>query len=160
MQINDLFITRIFPIFLTLFLSGCSKEWLSVQTDYLSHENLASFHVGTPDPMLESPPIGQRLMVSWKFKKQYLACENLHLVVQIHLRDRSDRCYKVAVNEASGIWMYDLINRDFIETRGILSYKVNLYGNGELLDECRHQLWVEPIILNIEADDPEEQKVE
>jgi hypothetical protein len=138
----------LFLSFLTLF--GCSRQHLTIYTDYLSHKNLASYHVGTPDPLRNNPPIGQRLIISWSLPKKALTQEDLHLEAKIRFRNREEINETFPICKRSGSYYYSLINEDFMEKGGIITYKVDLIGNGEILEEWRHQLWTELIIFDEE----------
>ncbi len=134
----------------TLTLFGCQRERLTIYTDYLSHRNLASYRVGTPDPMKNNPPVGQRLIISWKLSKQVLAKNNLHIEAKIRFRNREETTESIEICKRSGTYYYYLVNEDYLEKQGILTYKVDLIGEGEILEEWRHQLWTELIILDSE----------
>lgn len=139
-------------------LSGCTRERLTVYTDYLSRQNLASYHVGTPDPRLNNPPVGQRLIISWSLPKKYLCMDDLHLEATIRLWNHEEIKENIQLYKLSGTYIYSLINEDFFDTEGIMTYKVDLIGNNEVLDEWRHQLWTELIILNNEDEKDEEEE--
>ena len=138
---------------LLFFLTACTGQKISVHTDYLSHENLASYHVGTPDPMLNNPPVGQRLIISWHVPPKYLDYENLHLEITIRLRNHQQIVKAVALNKRIGTYVVSLINDEYFQTGGILTYCVNLYGDDELLDQFLHQLWTEWIDLGTAEDE-------
>ena len=52
---------------LLLLLTSCTEQRLAVQSQYIGLETLASYHVNTPDPHLNHPPIGERLIISVLF---------------------------------------------------------------------------------------------
>lgn len=133
---------------LFVFLTGCSATYLSVHTDYLSHENLASYHVQTPDPRLNNPPIGQRLIITWSISQEYLELDDIHLEVTLRFRNSEQITQNLDVFKRRGTYVYQLLNEDYIAKRGILTYKVDLVGNGQILDQWQHQMWSELIILN------------
>ena len=120
---------------------------LTVYTDYLSHETLASYHVNTPDPRLNNPSIGQRLIISWSVPKNYLSLDNLHLKITVRFRTREEMVELVSLRKKSGTFVYTLLNEDYIYTRGILTYKVDLIGGDCLIEEWRHQIWTDLITL-------------
>lgn len=120
---------------------------LTVRTDYLSIQNLASYHVGTPDPALNNPPIGQRLIIEWKVPKIYLDYDDLHLVATMRFRNREEFIQKIALLKKSGTHVHCMVNEEYFEKGGILTYKVELFGGGLLLEEWRHQLWVDLIVF-------------
>lgn len=134
------------PIFLSLLLTGCSSNhYLSVQTLYFSRESLASYYTETPDPMLINPPVGQKLLVSWKIPRSYLKYDELHVNVRIRFRNRTEVELNIPVEKMCGYYLYEIANEMYFETQGILTYKVDLIGGGAVLEEWRHQLWHEMI---------------
>ncbi len=139
------------PLWLSLaLLFGCSRERLNVYTDYLSYKNLASYRVGTPDPLQNNPPTGQRLILSWNLTKNMLEKENLHLELTVRFRNGEQISENISIFRRSGSYYYYLINDEFFEKKGILTYKVDLIGDGEVIDKWRHQLWTEMIIFDEE----------
>lgn len=133
-------------LFLSLLIcSSCANSFLSVHTDYLSCENLASYHVGTPDPRLNNPPIGQRLIVIWAVPRPCLYYNDLYLDVTIRFRNREEIRERVEVDRMHGTYVYELLNDDYIEKGGMLTYKIDLIGDGYILEEWRHQIWTETI---------------
>ncbi len=131
-------------------LAGCSQQQLTIYTDYLSHKNLASYRVGTPDPLQAHPPIGQRLVISWKFSKATLHLGDIHLEAKIRFRNREEVTEIVSICKRSGTYYYNLLNEDFVEKGGILTYKVDLLSHDQVLEEWRHQLWTELILFDEE----------
>lgn len=124
---------------------GCSQShYLSVQTQYFTRESLASYYAETPDPLLLNPPVGQRLLISWSIP-QYLGFEDLHLNLRIRFRNNKEVELNVPLKKTCGSYMYVLANDDYFETKGILTYKVDLIGDGEIIEEWKHQLWHELI---------------
>lgn len=143
--------------------TSCTNSHLAVYTDYLSHENLASYHVGTPDPYLNNPTIGQRLIVIWTLKKRHLHYEDLHLKISIRFRNKKEAAIKVPLCKPKGTYVYALLNEDYIATDGILTYKVELIGDGCILDEWRHQIWTNLILVGQKENcniDPEKTDLE
>lgn len=123
---------------------------LSVHTEYLSHENLASFHVGTPDPKLFCPTIGQRLILSWNIPVSYQAYPDLNIKMTIRFRNREQIVKSFELDRFQGLFIYPLLDEEYFEKDGILTYKVELFSEEILLEEWLHQLWAEQIILNPE----------
>lgn len=135
-------------------LCSCSPNTLTTQTNYLNREQLASYHVGTPDPALATPIIGQRLLVHWNLDKAYLCCEDLYLYVHIRFGNREEHIEKVAIFDSSGYFSYKLMDEEFCEKESIATYKIEIYGNGSLILCRQHQLWVE--LIQIGEDNCEE----
>lgn len=142
---------------LPFLLCSCCKKYLSVQTDYLTYKDLASYYVDTPDPRRYCPASGQRLIVSWGVPKEYLCYENLRLEITIRFRNREEVIETFQISKTRGTYVFTLLNDDYFSKRGILTYKIDLVGDGEILEEWRHKIWVDLIQLKAEeTTEPEE----
>lgn len=142
---------KAFLLFILLFCAGCSKNtYLTVQTLYFTRESLASYYVETPDPMLIHPPVGQKLLVTWALPHHYLDYDDLHLNIRIRLRNCEEIELNIPVEKTYGSYMYVLANDSYFETKGILTYKVDLIGGESVIEEWRHQLWHEIIKIGQE----------
>jgi hypothetical protein len=130
-----------------LVLVACQRPVFLVQTDYISHKNLASFYVGTPDPRLNMPSIGQRLIITWILPGEYLSYEDLHLEITIRFRNREEVVEYFDISHARGTYVFSLLNQDYICKRGILTYKFDLVGGGCILKEWRHLIWNDLITI-------------
>lgn len=132
---------------LLCFLSACSPP-ISVQTDYLSHENLASYQVGTPDPLMNNPPIGERLIISWSLPSQYLCYEDLHMALTVRLFTNEERTILIPIRSDTGTYIYSLINQDYFDTCGVQTFKIDIVGSHCQLTSWRHILWKELILFD------------
>jgi hypothetical protein len=130
-----------------LIFCGCQPRILSVQTEYLSHINLASFHVGTPDPRLRNPPLGQKLIVNWSLPSwdQDTAFE---LTVKIRFKNGTSSTTSFAVTLPKGTFVFPLLNEEYFDKGGFKSYLATMKADGIVLEEWRHQLWVNLIEIS------------
>jgi hypothetical protein len=131
-------------------LPGCNRDRLSIYTEYINPADLASSFVQTPNPCQNDPTLGQRLILSWLFPKEYIRMNDLHIDLTIRLRNREEIKKKIPIKHSSGTYTYSLIDEDFFEKKGILTYKADVVGNCQILDTWRHQLWTELIILHVD----------
>ncbi|MBA3956906.1 MAG: hypothetical protein H0X51_00720 [Parachlamydiaceae bacterium] len=138
-----------------LLLTSCGSlsSPLTVQTDFLRRQRLASFHVRTPDPLLVNPLVGQRVLIQWNLPPEWLEHEDLHLEFTIRFGNRTQLLKKVRVDCAKGLYVYVLADDEFCQKEGIVSYKVDLVHDDCILVAWRHQLWVELIDIQIEETD-------
>jgi hypothetical protein len=136
-------------LMILLFLTGCHTAPITVQTEYLTHEHLASSYVQTPDPLQGRPFYGQRLIVSWSFPVSEFeeAIPLMHM--KIRFRNREEQELKILLQKRSGTYIYDLMNEDFSRLGGILTYKIDVYEGDSLLACWRHQLWAELIVMDM-----------
>lgn len=136
-------------LLLLFFLAGCcQKQELSVFTEYVSLETLPSYRIGTPDPRLYCPDYGQKLHIKWSVPATCLI-EELDLALHISIRfgNKEDSEQWLTLHSFSGIYVYPLLNDDYWTKEGILTFKIELYSQGEVIQEWRHQLWAERIQL-------------
>lgn len=133
---------------------GCTPPKLTVFSTYVTRENLASFFVNTPDPALNCPPTGQKLFISWRLTNDDFL--NAPLEVRMHLRyhNRTHFEQSFPVTTLCGTYVYSLLNQEFFEKEGLMSYKIELFGNNKLISQWRHIIWVDPI--TIKSNDNEE----
>lgn len=125
--------------------SGCTLHRLDVQTQYLSHEHLASYHVETPDPSLHCPLIGQRLLVQWSLCDQEVKSGNLFLYLKVRFRNHQEREVKIPVATKKGTYLYVLANEDYCQSGGILTYYAEILSETCVVASWKHPLWVELI---------------
>ena len=126
--------------FLTIvLLPSCNHNMLSVHTDYVTVEDLASFYVNTPDPYLNRPPFGQRLTVSWSIPKRCVQIPDTHLLLTVRFRNREQVTKKVSIRKPSGSYILCLSRNQYCEKGGILTYKVLLVKGDCILEEHKHQ---------------------
>jgi hypothetical protein len=135
-----------------LILSGCTHQTLTIFTDYITEENLASYHVETPDPSLICPPLGQRLILSWTLPKEYKIYSDLQITLTIRFYNREEIVKSLSLRQATGTYVFYLVNEEFFEKKGIAAYKAILKGNGNPLQEWCHQLWAELILPEQDQD--------
>lgn len=136
-------------LLLLLLFSGCTGSRLSVQTDFLTDENLASYYVNTPDPLLNCGAVGQRMLISWAFPKAYLQCYNMYILVHIRYRNHEEELLRLENLNSRDLYIFTLLNDDYFKTKGILTYKAELFADDVVLVEWYHQLWVELITLDV-----------
>jgi hypothetical protein len=133
---------------LGFFLSSCTIHRLSVQTHSISHTNLASYHVGTPDPHLDLPLVGQSLLIEWRLKEADISNQFVELYVQVRFRNQQQDQIVFPIKKKTGTYLYQIRNLKYNETKGILAYKVFIRSEERILASWQHPLWTAPISLN------------
>jgi hypothetical protein len=123
---------------------------LEVQTQYISKESLASYHVLTPDPHLDHPTIGQRLLVQWKFKASDVCGLPLTLHLRIRFYNHEESVLTIPIDNTGkifvgGFYIYELFNEEYFEKRGILTYYAEIKSDETVIADWKHPLWVELI---------------
>lgn len=134
-------------IIIAMNLTSCLKKQLIVQTRYFSHEDLPSFYVNTPDPLQNDPPFGQSLLIFWHLDKNSCLSKDIEITYRIRFRNKTEIQESFKVNKLNGYYTYSIFNDDYFKSGGILTYKVDLMADGEIVEEWRQQLWKELIIF-------------
>lgn len=134
-------------------LASCSTRMLTVHSDYVTRESLASFYVDTPDPLLNCPPFGQRLVISWSVPKQLMELDDPHLRLQLRFRNREQIDRKIPLRRAKGTTVFRILNDEYCKTGGFLTYRVQLIAGECVYEESRHQLWEELIAIDRNDDE-------
>ncbi len=129
-------------------LSSCAFSRLDIQTQYLSEQNLASYHIGTPDPRLANPPRGQRLMIQWSLSSREIENGGAILYLKIRFRNRQEKEICIPIRKKQGTSVYDLVGQEYRDLKGILTYQAEIWNNDSLLVSWTHPLWVELITLD------------
>ena len=139
-------------------LFGCSGSYLHVQNDYFTYEDLASKHVGSPDPRKNGLWFGQHLIVQWSVPKECMSKPRLRIELTLRYRNREQLIKNLPLKKRRGTYIYKLMNDDFFEKKGILTYQVKiLSGESEVLDTWTHKLWtnlleIEPVEFDFSDD--------
>jgi hypothetical protein len=128
-----------------LLASGCTLHRLSVQTQYIGHENLASFHVGTPDPRLYAPMVGQRLLIQWSLCAEEVEGQEVFLNLKVRFRNHEEHEVKVPITSKRGTYLYEIANEAYDQSKGILTYYAEIRNASCVLASWRHPLWT-PLI--------------
>lgn len=131
-------------ILILYLFTSCSTAPLSVFTEYVSVESLPSYQIGTPDPRLYCPDVGEKLHISWCAGK----CRNLELKLYLRFGNGEDKLFTFPLFEERGTFVFPLLNDDYWEKQGIFTYKIELFSDDTLIDTWTHQLWQERIVLH------------
>lgn len=124
---------------------------LTVHSDYLTEQSLASYYVDTPDPLLNSPPFGQRLVITWSVPKSILKQPDPHLELTLRKRNREEIVQRIPLTRQRGTTLYCLLNEEYCESGGIVTYKVQLIAGDCVVEEWRHQLWADLIRIDLKS---------
>ena len=130
--------------------TGCNQHALLVESHYISYEDLASYHVGSPDARKACPDMGQRLFTSWSLPKVCLDSEELYLRLQLRFGNREEKVLIVPIDRTAGMFTYSLLNEEFCQHNGILTYMAEIVADGEVIEEWRHQMWTQFIAFEEE----------
>ena len=127
------------------FLFSCTSQRLSIQKQYLTKDFLASAHIGTPDPTLDRPFFGQRLLVQWSLSAEEFSDCKLNLYLKVRFRNRQEEELVIPIESKRGTYLYQINSERLSETGGILTYFGEIRSSTESLATWIHPLWV-PLI--------------
>jgi hypothetical protein len=102
----------------------------------------------TPDPYLDHPNWGQRILVQWILPKEYLKYENLNLKMTVRFYNRKEETIELSIKKLKGVYFYNLLKEAYCTSGGIATYKVEILGDGCCLEIWKHPLWNELILIN------------
>jgi hypothetical protein len=146
---------KIFLFLVFIFLSSCNgNNILSLHTEYITIEDLASFYIGTPDPLLNCPPFGQKLTVSWRVPNQSFHLNETSITLTVRFRDHQEITKKILLKRPLGSYVLCLNKEQYCQTGGILTYKAELWVGECLLKAWKHHLWAK--LITFEGQDPAE----
>lgn len=142
----------IFPFLLGLgmlfLISSCTLHRLDVQTQYLTPDYLASSHIGTPDPRLSQPLIGQRLLIQWSLSAQEMCEDDLFLYLKVRFRNHHEEEVSIPITSKRGTYLFHVNSELYCQTKGILTYLAEIRNSTCMLARWKHPLWVELIQLD------------
>jgi len=129
-------------ICLLLLITGCSDR-LVIYHQFVKADDVASVRVNTPDPNPAEP--GERLVMMWGLPPEYVDIEPKQLILWIRYHNgcEEELCFDLCGLSGRCIW--EVRGDLHKETRGIASYRAVLMAGCELIEEWRHQVWVERI---------------
>lgn len=129
-----------------LLLCGCRDRYLVVYNDYITHSYLASTYVDAPDPRRCCDFCGQRLVIRWRLPKGELwACESAYIRLLLRFRSEEVEEIWIPMQRRFGTYVYWLMNEEYREKDGILTYKVEMMVDDQVVDVWEHQVWTELI---------------
>ncbi len=137
--------------FLFLFfilLASCEKYYVSVSSIPINASYLASSQVGTPDPRQAHPPVGQKLVIDWAIPPEMLS-EQPKIILHLLYKNHGEKEVVYPITCRGGYTVYSLLNEEFVETKGLLTYRAEIVTEGgKVYREWKHQLWVNLITLD------------
>ncbi|MGL4347898.1 MAG: hypothetical protein ACRCSV_00340 [Chlamydiales bacterium] len=144
---------RIFLFLICVFCSGCQRSFVTVVQEKMHRSLLASSFVDSPDPMQYNPPRGKKLYISWNIDADR-SFEDCLIRISMIFRNRNVKTLDVPIPRKRGTIVYSLLDQEYYEIQGLLTYKVEIVAkNEEILAVWTHQMWVDIIKLkNSEID--------
>lgn len=137
----------VFAVLSVALLLSCSRQPLELYSERVGKDQLASFHVHTPDPHLNFPDEGQRLVVQWSLTEAEWALSDLHISLKVRFYNGEERSLDLPLNERYGLFILPILNEEFYNTGGLATFKAELFSGSRSLFLWRHQLWNETVDL-------------
>lgn len=146
---------RFLPLFLLFFISSCSQtslcfcgcngsKHLSILSEVIDKDRLASVHVNAPDILQEKNSQGMRLYIHWKLPKKYLG-ENIQGLLKIRFKSPHQEEIPFRVDQLKGHFIYDVVDKEYFDHEGVLAYKIELFCDQIPIDQYQHKMWCELI---------------
>lgn len=143
-------------VFILIILTGCQRYGIVARKQTVTPAYLASTHVGSPDPRQADPPNGQMVIMEWWVPMELIP-QNPVIRLDMVFWDFTKRRIEFPIDRRVGYETYFVLGDDFLCTKGILTYKVEIVTeDGEVFRDWKHQLWVELIQIDEETKEEEE----
>lgn len=127
-------------IFLVLFLLPLSLfAKLVVRSEPIYPPYLAAVSANTLDPR-KPTFFGEQVVIFYKIPEE-ADCQKLALTVRYKNREVAN--FWCEPTQEKGHLIFRLVGEEYWKKGGILSYKVDLFNKGAIIDQWRHHLWVE-----------------
>lgn len=110
-----------------------------MQQEWVDRNFLASSHVNTPDPRQKNPPLGQRLLVAWRFPLN-LVNEELQMLLTVRFWDNTEELFTHPIDRSKGTAAF------YFSDRKILTYQIQVVTKeGQVIETWEHQFWTKLI---------------
>lgn len=115
---------------------------------------LASSSIGSPDFRTQNPPYGQKIILHWRVPT---LAKNPQLVFTVIYKNHSEKKFVYPLHKTIGFEVYSILGKEYDETGGVLTYRAEIVGeDNTILQEWKHQLWVNLITLDEIIESPKE----
>ncbi|CDR33958.1 hypothetical protein [Criblamydia sequanensis] len=129
---------------------SCTRSPFQVHLEYISKEQLASYHVGTPDPRLVLMPVGQRVVIQWRLEEPIFDLGTWKIALYFRYKNQTEGFSEIFLIKSRGQHIFELADEQYFSTCGILAWKAELIKDDEVMLVKQHLLWTRLI----EFEDP------
>jgi hypothetical protein len=133
-------------LLIAFFLTSCSHQFLDVHRRYISHDYLMSRKVETLDLRENIEIEGELITLFWSIPKDKRN-QKWTLEIDLIYNNFSFESIEVPLVQNKGSYLFQILNEEYHQKKGIRSYRIRLTSNQEILEEWRHPLWSELIII-------------
>ncbi|MBM3201418.1 MAG: hypothetical protein FJZ56_03300 [Chlamydiae bacterium] len=132
---------------IAIFVTGCSTpHFVLVKDEAVTKQRLASSFVKSPDPERTSFKPGQRLIVEWLLPYQQLKADKLTLCLHVMYGNLEEEVVEYPVNTIAGFVSHLVLDPQFTEKKGVISYKAEIIDSEKnIIESFKQKLWVEPV---------------
>ena len=92
---------------------------------------------------------GERITISWKIPKNQQDREWV-LDLELIYNDFTHEVYEIPIIHPRDTYEFQISNKKYQIKQGIRSYRLALRSNEDILEEWRHPLWTEIIVIEDE----------
>lgn len=128
-----------------LCLTSCTSPGVTARTFYTSRRDLASYVLDTPDPDKTTSGLGQVIWVRWTCPK---VDPEMVIDATLRFKDGTERNNVYPVDSRYGWLMIEVPNDEYKKKGDILSYKIVLRRNTDILATTEHKLWVDAVVIS------------
>jgi hypothetical protein len=136
----------------SLFLTSCSRYYLSVDKQIRNRDFLASTYVGSPDPTPTECITGEQIVVAWHMPRSYVnkaTCE-----LELTYWDYTQDMIEFTIKERLGQYCLENLGQNFEKNKGVISYKAVIKDpEGKITQVWEHQLYTK--IIHVSEDEIE-----
>lgn len=131
-------------VVLLLSLTGCRPP-LSVYTESVDRHSLASSVALTPDPKLNNPSIGQKIVIQWSLPQDLIPAT---LFATIYYKNGQESIISKPVRSYYDTATIYHIDQEFYQKGVISTYKVEIFKEDRCIATFYHHLWTQKIELD------------
>ncbi|MBJ7449892.1 MAG: hypothetical protein JHC93_05990 [Parachlamydiales bacterium] len=124
-------------------LAGCKRDSIYVRSEYINHNRLASVHVGTPDYHKAEPFYGKQIIVRWNIPANCYTPGHCTMMLSVLSGDYTQIKVPITIDCQRGTYIYRMMNCDYTQYQGILTYKVELFCDDTLIEQWTHHTWAD-----------------
>jgi hypothetical protein len=138
---------RIIPAFVLFAMvalsSGCQRRLLTARSEAVNVEYLASYRVESPDPRRYCGYCGQNVIAEWDLPDKISCLPGLQLKLSMITSKHQLETITIPIKQPWGYYVYRNINDRLMKNGAVLTYKVEIFSQDQLITCWKQQGWVE-----------------
>jgi hypothetical protein len=129
--------------------SSFQRRDLSARLEALDETSLASYYVQTPDPLRTCCYTGQQVIIRWDLRDRLKTPCGLALRLSIVTTKHTLRVFEKPIHDLCSYTVFRVANQALYNLGAILTYKLEMIANGNVITCWKQQGWVEWIDIPI-----------